>query len=107
VLLISGLAPVIGGHAAGIVATYPVYISVLTSFAHRLAGPEQAIGVVRGLLLGLPGFSTFFLVVSTTLPGWPIPLAFGAALAAALAINGTILLVAFRREGATRAAIAD
>ena len=107
VLAISGLAPVIGGHAAGIIATYPVYISVLTSFAHRLAGPAQAIGVVRGLLLGLPGFSTFFLVVATTLPGWPILAAFGLALAAALAINGSILLVTFRRAGVSRAPIAD
>ena len=107
VLAISGLAPVIGGHAAGIIATYPVYISVLTSFAHRLAGPAQAIGVVRGLLLGLPGFATFFLVVSTMLPTWPVATAFGLALVAALGINGTILLFTFRREGRTGAAVAD
>ena len=97
VLAISALAPVIGGHAAGIIATYPVYISVLTSFAHRLAGPAQAIGVVRGLLLGLPGFSSFFLVVSSTLPTWPIPAAFGLALAAAIAINVSILVAMIRR----------
>jgi hypothetical protein len=101
VLAISGLAPVIGGHAAGVIATYPVYISVLTSFAHRLAGPAQAVGVVRGLLLGLPGFSTFFLVVSTTLPAWPIAAAFGLALAAAVAINVAILWLTIRREEAS------
>jgi hypothetical protein len=99
VLAISGLAPVIGGHAAGIIATYPVYISVLTSFAHRLAGPAQAIGVVRGLLLGLPGFASFFLVVASTLPTWPIAAAFGLALAAALAINATILAGSMRLSG--------
>jgi hypothetical protein len=100
VLAISALAPVIGGHAAGIIATYPVYISVLTSFAHRLAGPVQAIGVVRGLLLGLPGFSTFFLVVASTLPAWPIAAAFGLALGAAVTINLSILLVSVRPRGA-------
>ena len=99
VLAISGLAPIIGGHVAGIVATYPVYISVLTSFAHRLAGPAQALGVVRGLLLGLPGFSTFFLVVSTTLPAWPILASFGLALIAAISLNAAILLVTLRRQG--------
>ena len=107
VLAISGLAPIIGGHAAGIIATYPVYVSVLTSFAHRLAGPTQAIGVVRGLLLGLPGFATFFLVLATTLPTWPIIAAFGLALAAALAINGTILLLTFRLGRTNRAALSD
>jgi hypothetical protein len=104
VFAISGLAPVIGGHAAGLIATYPVYVSVLTSFAHRLAGPTQAIGVVRGLLLGLPGFTTFFLIVSTTLPGWSVPAAFGLALAAALAVNGMILLVTLRLAGTDRKA---
>ncbi|HET7181003.1 MAG TPA: hypothetical protein VFI15_02095 [Candidatus Limnocylindrales bacterium] len=103
VLAISGLAPIIGGHVAGIVATYPVYISVLTSFAHRLAGPAQALGVVRGLLLGLPGFSTFFLVVSAALPTWPIPVAFGLALAAAIAINVSILVASTRRGGGNAA----
>lgn len=98
VLAISGLAPVIGGHAAGVIATYPVYISVLTSFAHRLAGPSQAIAVVRGLLLGLPGFATFFLVVATTLPGWPTLAAFGAALASAIAINVAILTFTILRR---------
>ncbi|HJP88988.1 MAG TPA: hypothetical protein VJ850_08145 [Candidatus Limnocylindrales bacterium] len=102
VLAISGLAPVIGGHAAGIIATYPVYISVLTSFAHRLAGPAQATGVVRGLLLGLPGFATFFLVVASTLPTWPIAAAFGLALVAALAINATMLIGSMRLSGRSR-----
>jgi hypothetical protein len=99
VLAISGVAPIIGGHVAGVIATYPVYISVLTSFAHRLAGPAQAIGVVRGLLLGLPGFSTFFLVVATALPAWPVLAAFGVALASAIAINLAILALTLRGRG--------
>ncbi|HET9681377.1 MAG TPA: hypothetical protein VFP19_05000, partial [Candidatus Limnocylindrales bacterium] len=60
VLAISGAAPVVGGHVAGILATFPVYISVLTTFAHRVGGPSQARGVLRGLVIGLPGFATFF-----------------------------------------------
>ncbi|HEY2916399.1 MAG TPA: hypothetical protein VGI98_04205 [Candidatus Limnocylindrales bacterium] len=96
VLGISGLAPVIGGHAAGVIATYPVYISVLTSFAHRSGGPGQALSVVRGLLLGLPGFSTFFLVLATFLPSMPVVPAFGIALGFAVALNLAILLATIR-----------
>jgi hypothetical protein len=38
VLAISGVAPFVGGRVAGILATFPVYVSVLTTFAHRIGG---------------------------------------------------------------------
>ncbi|HEX8025557.1 MAG TPA: hypothetical protein VF484_05060 [Candidatus Limnocylindrales bacterium] len=104
VLTISGVAPIVGGHAAGILATYPVYVSVLTSFAHRVAGRSQALAVVRGLLLGMPGFATFFLTVATTLPTWPVVAAFAAAVAGALGVNLAILLVSLRLGEARRRA---
>lgn len=87
VLAISGAAPIMGGHAAGILATFPVYVSVLTTFAHRLGGPTQARAVLRGLLIGLPGFATFFLVAGAALVAWGVVPAFGAALLAAVVIN--------------------
>ena len=87
VLAISGAAPIVGGHAAGLLATFPVYISVLTTFAHRLGGPAQARAVLRGLLIGLPGFATFFLVAGAAVVAWGAVAAFGAALAAAVVIN--------------------
>jgi hypothetical protein len=61
VVAIRAAAPIVGGRVAGILATFPVYVSVLTTFAHRLGGPTQAKGVLRGLLIGLPGFAAFFL----------------------------------------------
>jgi len=103
VVAISALAPIIGGRAAGVIGTYPVYVSVLTTFAHRIAGPSQAIAVIRGLILGLPGFATFFLVLATTLPTWPVLAAFGLALLAAIAINVAILLVTIRRDAGAEA----
>jgi hypothetical protein len=98
VLAISGVAPLVGGHAAGILATFPVYVSVLTTFAHRLGGAAQARGVLRGLVLGLPGFVAFFLVVAATVEPLGIAAAFASALVGALALNLVVLLVTVRRS---------
>jgi hypothetical protein len=99
VLAISGAAPIVGGHVAGILATFPVYISVLTTFAHRIGGATQARGVLRGLVLGLPGFATFFLVVASFVESLGVLPAFGLALASAVALNLVLLAVTIRRAG--------
>ncbi len=104
VLLLTTVAPAIGGRAAGIIATFPIYASVLTTFAQRTRGPAEAILVLRGLLYGLPGFATFCLLVGALLGSTSIPLAFTLSLGAALAIQGTTLLVLMTRgsRGAPR-----
>ncbi|HJW21316.1 MAG TPA: hypothetical protein VJ506_02690 [Candidatus Limnocylindrales bacterium] len=91
VLAISAVAPIVGGHVAGILATFPVYISVLTTFAHRVGGPSQARGVLRGLVLGLPGFATFFLTVAAFVESLGVLPAFGLALTIAVVLNASIL----------------
>lgn len=98
VLAISGAAPIVGGHAAGILATFPVYVSVLTTFAQRIGGRTQGRAVLRGLLIGLPGFATFFLVVGATLGGWGVLAAFGAALVAAVVTNVAAIAAVRWRE---------
>jgi hypothetical protein len=99
---ISGAAPLIGGRVAGVFATFPVYASVLATFAHRLRGPGDGIAVLRGMVTGLIGFSSFFLVLSEALATTSIPVAFGLAVAAGLAVQGlTVLpLLALARRGA-------
>lgn len=99
---ISGAAPLIGGRAAGVLATFPVYASVLATFAHRLRGPGDGIAVLRGMVTGLLGFSTFFLVLAEALASTSILIAFGLAIAAGLAVQGFTLvpLLALARRGA-------
>ena len=104
VLLLTTVAPAIGGRAAGIIATFPIYASVLTTFAQRTRGPAEAILVLRGLLYGLPGFATFCLLVGALLVSTSIALAFTLSLGAAFVIQGTTLLVLMTRgsRGASR-----
>lgn len=97
VLLLTGLAATIGSSLTGFLATYPLYGAVLAGFAHRLEGPGPAIGVLRGLLLGLFAFAGFFFVLALTLETAGIARAFAAAAAAALVLQGGALWVMRRR----------
>ncbi len=107
VLLLTAIAPTIGGRASGVIATFPVYASVLTTFAQRTRGPAEAILVLRGLLFGLPGFATFCLVVGELLVRTGVALAFVLALGAALAVQGMTLLVLMSRDRAPAPAGVD
>jgi hypothetical protein len=99
VIAISALAPVIGGRASGILATFPVYAAVLATFAHVHRGPGEAAAVLRGLATGLLGFGAFFLALGWLLGTTGIPLAFAGALAFGFAVQAATLPLV-RRSGA-------
>jgi hypothetical protein len=93
-MLIVGLttiAPILGPTASGLAATYPVYVTTLTLFAHRQGGPEAAIAMQRGLVMGLFGWLAFWVALLSMLaPGGILP-AFAAAIAAALVVQAISL----------------
>jgi hypothetical protein len=91
VVVITMAAPIVGGRPAGILATFPVYVSVLTTFAHRVAGPGEARQVLFGLTLGLPGFATFFFVMASLVAAAGLWAALGVALVSAIGLNLAIL----------------
>ncbi len=90
---LTALAPTLGPRLSGLLATFPVYAAILTVFAHR-AGPAPAVQVLRGLLLGLFSFGAFFLVLGGSIERLGIAAGFGAATAAALAVQmGSLVFV--------------
>ncbi len=91
VIALAAAAPALGPHATGLIAAFPVYAAVLAGFTHHLEGPEQAMDVLRGLLVGLFAFSGFFAVINLSLLPLGIAASFGAAVAAALLIQGATL----------------
>jgi hypothetical protein len=91
VLAITEAASVLGPQLSGILAAIPVYVSVLAVFAHRLEGPEHAMGVARGLQIGLFGTIVFFLVVTSVIDRWGIAAAFGVGLIAVAAVQSVSL----------------
>ena len=97
VLALTSAAPLLGPRLAGMLAPFPLYGAVLAAFAHRMQGADSAVAVLRGLLLGLFAFVSFFLVLALLLPDG-LALAFGTAIVVALAVQGASL-VAGRRLG--------
>jgi hypothetical protein len=94
VLLLTGSAPAIGPQLTGLLAPFPLYGTILAVFAQHLHGPRPAVRVLRGLLLGLFAFASFFLVLATLLDRVGIILAFGTASIVALVLQaGTLWML--------------
>jgi hypothetical protein len=103
VVALTTAAPALGPLASGIVSGFPLYATVLAVFAHRLTGSASAVGVMRGLVVGLFGFGAFFIVIALALvPLGPV-VAFLAATGAVLVVQG-ISLSSLRRAARQRRA---
>lgn len=96
VVALTAAAPLLGARLAGLIFPYPLYATVLAVFSHHLQGPESAVGVLRGLLLGLFGFAGFFLTIALLLEDSGIAIAFGAAILVALAVQAMSLFAGRR-----------
>jgi hypothetical protein len=93
VMLLTGIAPILGAQLTGLLAPFPLYAAILTVFTHRLQGPAPAALVLRGLLLGLFAFAGFFMMLAALLEWVGILPAFVSAIAIALASQATSLWV--------------
>lgn len=93
ILLLTGIAPFIGSRLTGLLTTIPLYVTILSIFAHRDYGPAAAAHVLRGLLYGMFAFTGFFFVLSLLIEETNLGVSFGLAVLTALAIQGTSLLI--------------
>ena len=105
VLAITSGAGALGPRLSGLLATIPLYASILAGFGFQLVGPAAAIRVWRGLLFGLFGFGAFYLVLAASLESIGLA-AFGLALLTAAVIQVLTLrvLAASRAEPSGQAA---
>ncbi|MFO1314899.1 MAG: hypothetical protein U1F58_04795 [Burkholderiales bacterium] len=99
VLLITSVATAIGPGMSGLAATFPLFATVLAVFAHRHQGAPAAQSVLRGLLLGLFGFTGFFATISLLVTRVGLPGTFAAALAVNLLISAAAYPALRRRAG--------
>ncbi|MBI5962864.1 MAG: hypothetical protein HY863_05270, partial [Chloroflexi bacterium] len=93
ILLLTGIAPLIGSRLTGLLTTIPLYVTILTIFAHRHQGAAAAAHVLRGLLYGMFAFTGFFIVLSLLIEKTGLTVSFGAAVLTALVIQGSSLLI--------------
>jgi hypothetical protein len=99
ILLLTGIAPFIGSRLTGLLTTIPLYVTILTVFAHRNQGPAAAAHVQRGLLYGMFAFTGFFLTLNLLIERTSLSVSFSAAILSALAIQGASLFILRRRHG--------
>jgi len=98
ILLLTGIAPYIGSRLTGLLTTIPLYVTILSIFAHRNQGPAAAAHVLRGLLYGMFAFTGFFITLSLLIERINLAAAFGAAIITALIIQGSSLWILHRRK---------
>jgi hypothetical protein len=82
--LILWSAPVFGPVVSGILLSVPVTGSIMPPFTLALYGHDALMRLLRGFVVGLSGFTTFFATLAMTLPSRGITLSFTVALGLAL-----------------------
>lgn len=92
VLAITTLAKALGPTWSGILTPFPIITSILAIFTHYLQGSHAAITILRGIMLGLVGFTTFLFLQAFLLREFPIAVSF----LLAFAVNALINLAAVR-----------
>lgn len=98
VLLLTGAAPQLGPHLTGLLAPFPIFGAVLSVFTHAQAGTAAALRLLRGLLVGLLSFASFFLVAGTLIVSAGILPAFVAAIIATGIVQGASQWIFARRR---------
>jgi hypothetical protein len=86
-----GLAPVLGPHLAGVLATMPVILTVLAPATHGGDGANAASALVRGALASMPSSVVFAAVLSQALVPLGLATAFGVAAAALVVTDGAVM----------------
>lgn len=90
VILITGLANILGPTWSGILTPFPIITSILAIFSHYLYGSNASIIALRGLVSGLFGFTTFLFLQAFFLNEFSVGLSFFLALLINLIINFTV-----------------
>ena len=104
-VLVSGImvtADVLGPQRSGLIASFPVILTVIGSFMLRQSGRDALLRVLRGISLSLLAFVGFFAVIGSAVPRVGLALGFAFAGCTALAISGA--LIAWSQRPSTRAA---
>lgn len=101
VLAITEGAASLGPRMSGIIASFPVFASVLMVFAHHVQGAPGARHVIRGLMMGLYGFVFCFATLGALLTRMPVAATYAAACLIGVLVQGVSFTVLrrYRRRG--------
>ncbi len=95
-LAISYSAETFGARISGVLLSFPIGGSVLPAFTRGMHGVEATKLLLRGFTLGMFAFPVFFFVLALALPAAHPVAAFGAGLAASVAMHYLLVLASNR-----------
>lgn len=90
-LLLTALSSALGPQLSGLISPFPIFATVLAVFAHHHSGAAASVLVLRGILLGLFAFTSFFIVVGLLVTRVDLIWAYALAVATALFVNSLTL----------------
>jgi hypothetical protein len=91
ILVVTYAAEGLGPQLSGLITPFPIFASILAVFAHSHLGANASILSLRGILNGLYGFATFFLIVGALVTLVPLWLTYTLAVLAAVVVNAFTL----------------
>lgn len=83
-------APLFGPVVSGVLLSLPITGSIMPPFTLAIYGGDALARLLRGFIVGLSGFTAFFMVVASAAPAWGVAVSFTAAVLAALAAVFTV-----------------
>jgi hypothetical protein len=104
VLVLTAVAGWLGPQLSGLLAPFPIIASVLATFTHTQRGVDEALRLLRGLLMGFAAFALFCLALALALPALDVAAAFALATGVAVLAQGFVLRWTLREpdRGGTR-----
>jgi len=91
VIALTAVAPLLGPQLTGLLSPFPVYATTLGVFTHRSQGGEEAVKLLRGVVVGSLTFTVFFLVVALTIVSWGLAASFLTAIGVSLLMHSVLL----------------
>jgi hypothetical protein len=98
VILLTGAAWVLGPQLSGLIAPFPVFGVILAAFNHHQLGTDQATRMLRGMVTGSLGFTTFFFIVILLLPSAGVAWTYLAAAGGAIGLNAALYFLQTKRS---------
>lgn len=83
----------VGPTLLGVVSSFPVIMTVVTTFSHHRWGTEAAMALLRGIMLSLVGFIMFFWIVAMLAGQLGVAGVFVVATVCGAAFNAVLLLL--------------
>jgi hypothetical protein len=90
-LMLTGIAHLLGPRLSGLLTVFPIATTILAAFSHRRDGAAFAVQMLRGLAGGLYCLGAFFITLAFTLDALGVMTAFVLASVAAVTTQAVVL----------------